>query len=78
MAGDVKRQEHAADDDSSDEEGECGKGDGAANKGSGGQRGQEQHGPLPRQQGWHATKRAMAMAARAMGTRVPSKRWQHG
>jgi hypothetical protein len=78
MAGDVKQQEHAADDDGSDEEGEGGKGDGAANKGGGRQRGQEQHGPLPWQQGWHATKRAMATAARAMGTRVPSKRWQHG
>jgi hypothetical protein len=42
MVGDNKRQERAADDNGSDEEGEGGQGDGERNEGGGQQRGQGQ------------------------------------
>jgi hypothetical protein len=76
--GDDKRQERAADGDGSDKEGKDGKGDGDGNEGAGQQRGQGRHGPWHRQQGWRATKRAMAMAARAMVMRVAGEQQQQG
>ena len=78
MVGDNEQQEREADDDGSNKEGEGGKGDGDGNKGGGQWKGQGRHRPLHWQQGWRATKRAMAMAARVMGTRVPGKQRQRG
>jgi hypothetical protein len=76
--GDDIRQERAADGDGSDKEGEDGKGNGDGNEGDGRRRWQGRHGPWRRRRGWRATKRAMAMAARAMVTRVADERQQQG
>jgi hypothetical protein len=74
--GDNKQQEHAADGDGSDKEGNHGKGDSDDNEGGGQQRGQGWNGPWRWQQGWHATKMAIVMVARAMATRVEGKQRQ--
>ncbi len=70
MVGDDKQQERAVDDDGSNKEGKDGEGDGDGNEGAGRQRRQGHHGPWRQRRGWCATKRAMAMAARAMATRL--------
>jgi hypothetical protein len=75
-AGDDEQRERAADDDGSDKEGGGGKGNGDCNGGDGQQRGWGQLWPLRWQRAWGATKRAMAMGARAMVTRVMGKRRQ--
>jgi hypothetical protein len=74
MVGDDKQREHAADDDGSNKEDEGGQGDGDGNEGGGRKRGQRrQREGWHWQRGWHATKRAMATATRAMATRVTKK-----
>ncbi len=75
--GNDKQQGRTADGDGSNKEGEDGKSDGDGNEGAGRGRGRGWHGPW-HQRGWRATKRAMAMAARAMATRVADEQWRHG
>jgi hypothetical protein len=69
--GNDKQQEHAAVDDGSNEEGEGGK-----SYGDGNERARATKRRMVSRQGWHGTKRAMAMAARAMATRVMGKKAQ--
>jgi hypothetical protein len=76
MLGNDKQQEHVVDDDGSNKEGKGGKGNRDGNEGGRQLRGQGQHGPWHRQQGWRATKRAKVTAARAMATRVTGEQWQ--
>jgi hypothetical protein len=72
--GDNERRERAADDDGSDKEGEGGQGNGDGNEGGGQKSGQrQQQEGWHWRQGWRATMRAMAMATRAMATRMTKK-----
>jgi hypothetical protein len=60
MVGDEEGQEHAADDEGNDKEGEGSKGIGDGNQVAGQQRGQGWQEPWRQQQGWCVTKRARA------------------
>jgi hypothetical protein len=68
MVGNRKQRERAADNEGSNKEGKGGKGNGDVNEDDGHQRGQGQQGQWQWKQGWQATKRVMATAARAMVT----------
>jgi hypothetical protein len=77
--GNDEQQDHVADDDSSDKKDEGSKGDDDSNEVGGQQRRQgQQSGQLHWQGGWCATKRAIAMAARAMATRLIGEQRQQG